>query len=290
MLGVVIGRFQVESLHAGQRYVINEALRNHPRVLVLVGCAPLQGTRHDPLDYFTRVRMLKAEYPDVQILPIEDMLTDDAWSQQIDEIIERVSPNHGARLYGGRDSFQKYYTGQYQAVVVDSGVAYESGSEQRANIAKVERGSADFRAGIIYSTQNSFPYVKACVDIACVRDDAVLLGRKAIETKWRLPGGMVEPGENLEEAACRELREETGLIAERSGLTYLGSAQVADWRFKHVPEVRLLTSLFMVKHQWGPPSPGSDLKEVRWTELENAERQVIRGHKQLIAKVKEAVS
>jgi 8-oxo-dGTP diphosphatase len=35
---------------------------------------------------------------------------------------------------------------------------------------------------------------------------------KYMPLKWDVPGGIVEPGETLEEAICREVSEETGLI------------------------------------------------------------------------------
>jgi 8-oxo-dGTP diphosphatase len=49
------------------------------------------------------------------------------------------------------------------------------------------------------------------------RDGHVLLARRANPPDaglWGFPGGRLEPGETLAEAASRELREETGVTAE----------------------------------------------------------------------------
>lgn len=51
---------------------------------------------------------------------------------------------------------------------------------------------------------------------AYVRDratGAVLLQLRGDDATWGLPGGRLEPGESLEQAARRELLEETGLAA-----------------------------------------------------------------------------
>ncbi len=53
-----------------------------------------------------------------------------------------------------------------------------------------------------------------CVGVVAVEDDALLLVRRRHDPgagRWSLPGGRVEQGETLREAACREAREETGL-------------------------------------------------------------------------------
>lgn len=52
--------------------------------------------------------------------------------------------------------------------------------------------------------------------------DQVLLVREDYgDHLWTLPGGVVEPGETIVDAAVRELREETGLAGRVTGLVAL---------------------------------------------------------------------
>ena len=58
------------------------------------------------------------------------------------------------------------------------------------------------------------------------RAGLVLMLRRAVETGyglWSLPGGYVDRGEVVEEAAAREVREETGLQVQIGGLVGLFS-------------------------------------------------------------------
>ena len=55
-----------------------------------------------------------------------------------------------------------------------------------------------------------------CVGVVCFRGNDVLLikrGKPPREGQWSIPGGRIEPGETEEDAALRELMEETGIKA-----------------------------------------------------------------------------
>jgi 8-oxo-dGTP pyrophosphatase MutT (NUDIX family) len=58
------------------------------------------------------------------------------------------------------------------------------------------------------------------VRVMILREDAVLLVKHTYQPGWYFPGGMVERGESLEQAARREAREEVG--AELGKLTLVG--------------------------------------------------------------------
>ncbi len=69
------------------------------------------------------------------------------------------------------------------------------------------------------------PIFRLAVRCLCVRAGRVLLVRHVSANSgrefWTFPGGLVEKGESLHTAACRELTEETGLTGTPSGILAL---------------------------------------------------------------------
>lgn len=99
--------------------------------------------------------------------------------------------------------------------------------------------------------------------------DTVLLARRNQDPGkgvWTLPGGVVELGEALEGALCREILEETSLTIEVGGL-----AKVLD-RIVHDEEKKVRYHYVIVDY-WGwkvsgTLRPDSDVSDARFVPLE----------------------
>ncbi len=78
---------------------------------------------------------------------------------------------------------------------------------------------------------HTFPRLAADV-LVINKDKALLIERKYPPYGWAIPGGMVDYGERVEDAAVRELREETGIVIKTEELHLLGvySAPERDFR------------------------------------------------------------
>ena len=85
----------------------------------------------------------------------------------------------------------------------------------------------------------------------------------------RLPKGRVEPGERLDEAARREVREEVGVEAR-----VLRPLLELHYEYVDAPRgarVEKIVHFFLMEHVGGDPHPADDeMREVSWCALDEA--------------------
>lgn len=82
--------------------------------------------------------------------------------------------------------------------------------------------------------------IKIAVDSIVAKGNKILLLKRAIQPfkdKLTLPGGMVEHGETVEQAAIREVKEETGLEVKLKTILGVYSDPIRDPRFHSVSVV-----------------------------------------------------
>lgn len=106
---------------------------------------------------------------------------------------------------------------------------------------------------------------RAGVSVLCHRDGHVLLvqrGRDPYEGCWSLPGGLIELGETLQDAAARELFEETGVTAVISEPveTFESIQRDADGRIA----THFILSVFCGAYVSGEPLAADDAVAVEW--------------------------
>jgi bifunctional NMN adenylyltransferase/nudix hydrolase len=264
---VIIARFQTPALHEGHLELIRQVKAKHNRLIIVLGVNPVKGSRKNPLDYYTRERMLKQLFPDVIILPLGDNPQDKVWSRKLDELLSNNFSNESFILYGSRDSFIPSYTGRFGTAALPP-VQDFSATAQREAISDKVFDTEEFRAGIIYSTYNLYPKVYPTVDIALFRNQRseLLLGRKPSYNTWCLPGGFADPTDtSFEAAAQRELQEECGQV-EVGPMQFETSLQVDDWRYRTEVD-KIITTLFSTDLLFGDPAADDDLEDLRWIKV-----------------------
>lgn len=103
---------------------------------------------------------------------------------------------------------------------------------------------------------------RVAVDFIIKFDEGiVLIKRKNFPEGWAIPGGMVDYGETVEEAAVREAKEETNLDIEIEGLLGVYSEPNRDSRW------HTISAAFVCRGK-GQLKAGDDAKEAKVFKLD----------------------
>ena len=292
-VGIICGRFQVEALHGGHRELFDHVLsQGHNLNVVVLGKTPLGvPTKRNPLDMDARMRMINETYPGkFTITWIEDTpLDDQGWSERFDKIVADLAGNRDVILYGSRDSFIGHYFGKYPTSEYHQKV-YCSATEVREACGKNVHGSEEWRAGVIYATQNQFDHAYPTVDVAIFDGEDIWLGKKKGDDGYRFVGGFADPGdESFEVSAMREVREETGL--EGGNGEYICSMRIDDDRYCGEND-KIITTFFKMSVVSGTPQANDDIdslyrlpfNRLKESDMATVHRPLFRALKNYLAK------
>ena len=103
------------------------------------------------------------------------------------------------------------------------------------------------------------------VGVAVVDEGRILLvqrGQEPAKGQWAVPGGKVNGGERLKEAAAREVAEETGLDVEIGEVIWVG---------EHISEHGHIVLIdFLGRVVGGELTAGDDADQAEWVPLDDA--------------------
>ena len=173
-IGIIVGRFQVSSLHPGHVDLIDSVRFRHNKVIIVLGSSPLKATKNNPLDYTSRKSMINEKYPDILVLNIKDNESDIIWSKNLDELItDFIPPECNVVIYGSRDCFAKFYFGKFpvKELIPEQ---INSGTELRIKDSFNTKDSEDFRCGVIWTTQNQSITNNVKILAIIKKDDCIL--------------------------------------------------------------------------------------------------------------------
>ncbi len=124
---------------------------------------------------------------------------------------------------------------------------------------------------------------------AVFRDGKVLIAKRGAPPHlWSLPGGRVEMGESLEQAALREVMEETGVSAEIAG--FAGHSQMFLRDETGTLTHHFIIAAFAARWTSGEATPGPEAAEVAWVEPSSvAQYETTQGLAEIIAKARKLI-
>ena len=101
-----------------------------------------------------------------------------------------------------------------------------------------------------------------CAGALIIKDDKILFQRRADNGLWGLIGGLVEMNETYEQAALREIREETGLEVRLD--SFLGIFHNHDMVWSNGDAAHVIAALFTASIVSGEPRIDEESYELKF--------------------------
>lgn len=140
-VGMVLGRFQ--PIHNGHLSIIQRALEDCEKVILIVGSAQESGTEQNPLSLLDRtqliIRSLRGNMKRIEIFPIadrEDIAADASWGEYVLETLEKAGIDKPEAVYvGGGEHREDWYTSVgLDVVITDRNITPISSTQIRTAI------------------------------------------------------------------------------------------------------------------------------------------------------------
>ncbi len=127
--------------------------------------------------------------------------------------------------------------------------------------------------------KNNNQQVKIGTNVFLIKDNKILLGKRIGKIgygTWCLPGGHVEYGESLIDAARREVKEETGITLENLDFLHLINDHGKEAHYIHIN--------FIAKDFYGEAKATEPDKfaEWKWFEINHLPEKIFFGHQKFI--------
>ena len=120
--------------------------------------------------------------------------------------------------------------------------------------------------------KHPYPTVDIIIEI---NEGILLIKRKNPPFGWALPGGFVDYGESLEDAAIREAKEETGLNVELLSQFHTYSDPNRDQR------MHTISTVFIAKAE-GEPKPADDAKDLAIFQKDSLPEKMAFDHRKIL--------
>ena len=251
-IGIALDAHRGREDKAGAPYIL------HPLRLML----RMEGTEemiaavlHDVVeDGDWTVEALRREGFSEEVMEAVDCLTRRA-DESYDRYISRIGENAIARRVKISDLEDN----------MDVRRKKELNDEDRRRIEKYRKAWLTLTGEESGEVRSSWAVPLVGVGAVVVRDGRVLLVKRANppgKGQWAIPGGLVEKGETLQEAAEREIREETGLVI-RAGKPFYTFDIIQRGENGRI-EFHYVIVDMAADYVGGAPKAGDDALDARW--------------------------